>query len=299
MSSTDPRDIQGKGNLSSQFDQQSKQTPARGAPYHPNVTEEDKNGREYLTDVFSKMYQRNAILVQGGVDEHMATSIVAQIMLKIHEIEEDNAASTPKTEAEIMEMSEADREAYAEHRKLLILIDSPGGYCSEGLRIVDAMMQARNKGVVVETVVNGIAMSMGSVILTAGTPGFRKCWPHSEIMLHMASGGAQGTARDATISIDELNFTNENLKAWFRTSTTMTEEQLAQCFDVDSFMRGEEALDKGIINKVTYPENLGTDYQEYLKYENMRHWHMNEERRKAKHVNTHWAPGKSMLLKPE
>src|SRR5690606_16904187 len=102
----------------------------------------------------------------------------------------------------------------------------------------------------VNTYCIGIAASMGSVLLTAGTKGKRFCLPNSHVMIHQVSGGAQGTAADVERTIGFMFNLKKRLNGILATHTGKSIEQIEHDSDRDYYMSGEEALAYGLVDKV-------------------------------------------------
>jgi ATP-dependent Clp protease protease subunit len=102
----------------------------------------------------------------------------------------------------------------------------------------------------VNTYCMGLAASMGSFLLAAGTKGKRYSLPNSRIMLHQPSGGSQGTAADIEIQAREILFVRERMNQIYAENTGQTVERIAEDLDRDRFMSPEEALAYGLIDHV-------------------------------------------------
>jgi ATP-dependent Clp protease protease subunit len=102
----------------------------------------------------------------------------------------------------------------------------------------------------VNTICMGMAASMGSFLLAAGTKGKRAALPHARIMMHQPSGGAQGTAADIEIQAREILYLRQKLNELYAKHTGQTPEKIELDIDRDRFMSAEEAVDYGIIDKV-------------------------------------------------
>ena len=96
----------------------------------------------------------------------------------------------------------------------------------------------------------GIAASMGSVLLAAGTPGKRFCLPNSHVMIHQVSGGAQGTASDVERTIGFMFNLKKRLNGILAKHTGKTEKQIEKDADRDNYMTAEEAAAYGLVDKV-------------------------------------------------
>ena len=102
----------------------------------------------------------------------------------------------------------------------------------------------------VSTICVGLAASMGSFLLAAGTKGKRLALPNSEIMIHQPSGGAKGQASDIIISAEHIKRTRERLNKILSERTGQPIEVIAKDTDRDNFMSAKQALDYGLIDKV-------------------------------------------------
>lgn len=191
------------------------------------------NGRGW--DLMSRMMEDKIILVQGPINQAMAGIIVAQLLFLGEKHKDD-----PKKEP------------------ISMYIDSPGGSVDAGMAIYDAMnyVQARY-GIPISTVGLGMNMSMGSFLLSAGTPGHRLMTPNSDHMVHQPSGGVQGTATDMNISNEYMKETKERMAHLYVAHTKMTYEDVKRISDHgDSYMRAEECLKLGIIDRIMYPDEV-------------------------------------------
>lgn len=145
-------------------DQSSKSTPANSY-YVPMVVEQDGRG-ERAFDIYSRLLKDRVIFIGSAIDDDVANSVIAQLLF--------------------LQMADPKKDIH-------VYINSPGGSVTAGLAIYDTMQFVSCD---VNTYCLGIAASMGSVLLAAGTPGKRFCLPNSHVMIHQVSGGAQGTASD-------------------------------------------------------------------------------------------------------
>jgi ATP-dependent Clp protease protease subunit len=126
-------------------------------------------------------------------------------------------------------------------------IDSPGGSVKSGLSMVDVMSYIKAPIVTVNT---GMAASMGSVLLGAGTKGMRSSLRFSKTMLHQSSGGAMGNIQDARITMKEWEKTNEILFELLGEYCGKTAKQVAKDAERDLWLSAEEALKYGIIDEI-------------------------------------------------
>ena len=134
----------------------------------PIVIEQSNRG-ERSFDIYSRLLRERIVFITGGVEDHMASLITAQLLF----LESEN----PK-------------------KDIYMYINSPGGVVTAGMAIHDTMQYIRPK---VGTVCIGQAASMGSFLLAAGEPGMRVALTNARIMVHQPSGGAQGMAADIEI----------------------------------------------------------------------------------------------------
>jgi ATP-dependent Clp protease protease subunit len=132
-------------------------------------------------------------------------------------------------------------------------IDSPGGSVKAGLSMVDSMELCEAP---IETINTGMAASMGSVLLGAGTKGMRSSLRHSRTMLHQSSGGAQGNIQDARIQVAEWEKINKELFILLGEYCGKSWEQVAEDASRDLWLNGSEAVDYGIIDEVILPPHL-------------------------------------------
>ena len=128
-------------------------------------------------------------------------------------------------------------------------IDTPGGSVKSGLSIVDVMNYVTSDIVTINT---GMAASMGSILLGAGTKGKRFMLPNSRVMLHQVSTGAQGTIKDVKISIAEGEKYNEKLFSMLGSYCDKTAEQVLIDADRDLWMDADESKAYGIIDEIIY-----------------------------------------------
>jgi ATP-dependent Clp protease protease subunit len=128
-----------------------------------------------------------------------------------------------------------------------IYINSPGGSVTAGLAIYDTMQFVTCD---VNTYCMGMAASMGSVLLTAGTKGKRFALPNSHIMIHQVSGGAQGTASDVERTVEFMYSLKRRLNAILAKHTGKTVEDIERDSDRDNYMTAEQAAAYGLVDRV-------------------------------------------------
>src|SRR5688572_1272300 len=185
----------------------------------PMVVEQSNRG-ERSFDIYSRLLRERIIFVTGGVEDHMASVITAQLLF----LESEN----PK-------------------KDIYMYINSPGGVVTAGMAIHDTMNYIRPR---VGTVCIGQAASMGSFLLAAGEPGMRVALANSRIMVHQPSGGAQGMAADIEIQAREILRMRQRLNELYAKYTGKTLEDIEKAMDRDKFLEADEAKEFGIIDEV-------------------------------------------------
>jgi len=170
-------------------------------------------------DVFSRLMLERIIWVAGGVDDHMSTIVQAQLMF----------------------LDSLDNNDITMH------VDSPGGSVKSGLSIVDVMDYVKSD---IRTINTGMAASMGSVLLGAGTKGKRGSLRFSKVMLHQVSGGAGGNIQDAKIQWEEMVKCNDILFELLGGYCNKTAEQVKEEATRDLWLDANESLSYGIIDEI-------------------------------------------------
>lgn len=128
-----------------------------------------------------------------------------------------------------------------------LYINSPGGYIHSGLAILDTMSYIKSD---IQTICVGMAASMASVILSAGTKGKRFALPNSEVMIHQPHGGSEGQASDIEISAKHILKQRDLLNKILAKNTGQSLEKIEKDVDRDFFMTAEEAKKYGIVDKI-------------------------------------------------
>jgi ATP-dependent Clp protease protease subunit len=180
---------------------------------------EEREMRATQIDIFSRLMRDRIIWVAGPVDDRMSTIVQAQLMFM------DNVDKTDIT----------------------MHIDSPGGSVKSGLSIVDVMDYITSD---IRTINTGMAASMGSVLLGAGTKGKRGSLRFSQTMLHQSSGGAGGNIQDARITFQEWEKVNNILFELLGEYCGKTAEQVKNDASRDLWLNAEDALTYGIIDEI-------------------------------------------------
>lgn len=203
------------GKPSSHLDYFEKNVSASMTPY----ILEEREMRATQIDIFSRLMRDRLIWVAGPVEDRMSTIIQAQLMFL------DSSDTSDVT----------------------LHIDSPGGSVKAGLSIVDVMDYIKCD---VATVNTGMAASMGSILLGAGTKGKRSSLRFSKTMLHQSSGGAVGNIQDAEITMKEWQKTNDILFNLLGQYCGKDPEVVKLDASRDLWLDANESLTYGIIDKV-------------------------------------------------
>ena len=190
----------------------------------PIVIEQTGRG-ERAFDIYSRLLKERIVFVTGQVEDHMASLIVAQLLF----LEADNP-----------------------DKDIFMYINSPGGVVTSGLSIYDTMQYIKPD---VATLCMGQACSMGSLLLTAGTPGKRYCLPNARVMIHQPSGGFRGQATDIEIHAKEILELKKRLNNMYVKHTGKTLGVIEQNMERDNFMSAEQAKDFGLIDHVVQSRN--------------------------------------------
>lgn len=171
-------------------------------------------------NIYDRLALERIIFLSGEVTDGMANSIIARLLY----LDSDDQS-----------------------KDIYIYINSPGGSVTAGLAIYDTMQHIKSN---VVTICVGLAASMGSFLLGAGTKGKRLALPHSRIMIHQPSGGTRGQATDIDIEAKEILRIRRQLNDIYVKMTGQTLEKIEKDMDRDFFMSAEQAKEYGLIDKV-------------------------------------------------
>ncbi|MBF03048.1 MAG: ATP-dependent Clp protease proteolytic subunit [Flavobacterium sp.] len=171
-------------------------------------------------DVFSRLMMDRIIFLGTGVDDYVANIIQAQLLF--------------------LESTDASKD-------ISIYINSPGGSVYAGLGIYDTMQLVKPD---VATICTGMAASMGAVLLCAGADGKRSALPHSRVMIHQPSGGAQGVATDMEINLREMLKLKEELYRIISQHSKQPYDKVYKDSERDYWMIASEAKEYGMIDEV-------------------------------------------------
>jgi len=171
-------------------------------------------------DIYNRLYRERIIFLGKDIDDEIANQIIA-VMLYLDS--EDPG------------------------KDIVLYINSPGGMVTAGMAIYDTMQHIKSD---VVTICVGLAASMGSFLLAAGTKGKRLALPHSRIMIHQPSGGTRGQASDIEIEAREIIRVRHQLNGIYANNTRQPLEKIERDMDRDFFMSAEEAKVYGLVDRV-------------------------------------------------
>lgn len=185
----------------------------------PTVIEQSARG-ERAYDIYSRLLKDRIIMLSGEVNDQMANSIIAQLLF--------------------LDAQDSEKDIY-------IYINSPGGVITSGLAILDTMNFVKAD---VQTIAMGMAASMASVLLACGTKGKRFALPHSTVMIHQPSGGAQGQQTEIEIAAKEILKTRKLMNQILADATGQSLDTIQKDTDRDNFLNAEEAKAYGLIDHI-------------------------------------------------
>jgi len=175
-----------------------------------------------------------------GLDEGIYQRLLKERIIFLGSVVEDQMANT--IAAQILLLAAEDSE-----RDIFLYINSPGGSVSAGMAIYDTMQYVRND---VATVGMGLAASMGQFLLCAGAPGKRYALPHARIMMHQPSGGIGGTASDIKIQAEQMLYTKKKMAELIAEHTGQNLDTIEADSDRDRWFTADEAKDYGFVDQV-------------------------------------------------
>jgi ATP-dependent Clp protease protease subunit len=188
-------------------------------PLVPMVVEQDARG-ERSFDIYSRLLRERVIFVGTPIDDQVANLVVAQLL---H-----------------LESDDPDKD-------ISMYINSPGGQVYAGLAIYDTMQFIKPD---VATTCVGVAMSMGSLILTGGAPGKRSALPNSRILIHQPSGGYEGKQADIEVHAREILELRKRTDEIYSAHTGQTVEQVHEDMERDRYLTPADAVEYGLIDRV-------------------------------------------------
>ncbi|MBR5661988.1 MAG: ATP-dependent Clp endopeptidase proteolytic subunit ClpP [Bacteroidales bacterium] len=208
--------VKGQGLSSMTLDRYER---AVDAYINPTIIEERKLNVASM-DVFSRLMMDRIIFLGVPIDDDVANIIQAQLLFL--------ASTDPSAD-------------------ISLYINTPGGQVTSGLAIYDTMQLVEPD---VATICTGMAASMGSVLLCAGTRGKRSCLPHSKVLIHQPLGGAQGQASDIMIAAKEIEKTRKELYEIISEHSGQPYEKVFADADRDYWMTAKEALEYGMVDEI-------------------------------------------------
>lgn len=185
----------------------------------PYVVEQTSRG-ERSYDIFSRLLNDRIIMLSDEVNDVTASLVVAQLLY--------------------LEGQDPDKD-------IQLYINSPGGSISAGMAVYDTMQYIKCD---VSTICIGMAASMGSFLLAAGTKGKRLILPNSEVMIHQPMGGTQGQASDIKIQADHILFIRNRMNHLLAEMTGQPLEVIEKDTDRDNWMTADDAVRYGLVDKV-------------------------------------------------
>ena len=162
--------------------------------------------------------------------------------------EEINSVSANLVVAQLLHLESQDAE-----KDISLYINSPGGEVYSGLAILDTMNFIKPQ---VSTICVGMAASMAAVLLSAGAKGKRFCLPHSKVMIHQPSGGAQGQQTEIEIVAEEIKKTRRELNQILSDASGQPIEKVQADTELDNYLTAAEALDYGLIDRIVTSRDL-------------------------------------------
>lgn len=185
----------------------------------PNVVEQTNRG-ERAYDIFSRLLNDRIIILNGEINDSVASVVVAELLF--------------------LEGQDPDKD-------ISLYINSPGGSITAGLAIFDTMNYIKCD---VSTICVGLAASMGSFLLAAGTKGKRYALPNSEILIHQPLGRVEGQASDMKIHTDHIIRIRQKMNKMYAEMTGQKLDVIERDTDRDFYMTADEAVTYGLVDKV-------------------------------------------------
>ncbi|WP_413628312.1 ATP-dependent Clp endopeptidase proteolytic subunit ClpP [Fructilactobacillus vespulae] len=188
-------------------------------PLVPTVVENSPQG-ERAYDIYSRLLKDRIIMLSGEIEDNMANTIIAQLLF--------------------LDAQDSDKDIY-------LYINSPGGVITSGMAIYDTMNFIKSD---VQTIVMGMAASMASVLATAGAKGKRFALPHSQVMIHQPSGGAQGQQTEIEIAATEILKARKMINELLAEHSGQPLEKINRDTERDNYLTAQDAVDYGLIDGI-------------------------------------------------
>ncbi|MDO8444053.1 MAG: ATP-dependent Clp endopeptidase proteolytic subunit ClpP [bacterium] len=185
----------------------------------PTVIEKTIGG-ERAYDIYSRLLKDRIVFLGGPIDDDVANLVIAQLLFL---------------------------EAEDSKKEIVMYVNSPGGSVYSGMAIYDTMQYVKPA---VSTICVGMAASMAAFLLAGGEKGKRISLPNSRILIHQPMGGTQGQAADIKIQAEEILKVRDEMNKILAKNTGQSLAKIAQDTDRDFYMRAEEAVKYGIIDRV-------------------------------------------------
>ena len=185
----------------------------------PTVIEQSSRG-ERAYDIYSRLLKDRIIMLSGPIEDDMANSIVAQLLF--------------------LDAQDSTKDIY-------LYINSPGGVVTSGMAIYDTMNYIKSD---VQTIVIGMAASMASVLVSSGAKGKRFGLPHSQVLIHQPSGGAQGQQTEIEIAATEILKTRKMINEILSKNSGQPIEQINRDTERDHYLTAQEAVDYGLLDGI-------------------------------------------------
>lgn len=185
----------------------------------PTVIEQSSRG-ERAYDIYSRLLKDRIIMLSGLINDDVANSIVAQLLF--------------------LDAQDSSKDIY-------MYINSPGGVVTAGMAIYDTMNYIKSD---VQTIVIGMAASMASVLASSGAKGKRFGLPHSEVLIHQPSGGAQGQQTEIEIAATEILKTRKMLNGILAKNSGQDLNIIQRDTERDHYFTAQEAVDYGLLDAV-------------------------------------------------
>ncbi|MBR1460292.1 ATP-dependent Clp endopeptidase proteolytic subunit ClpP [bacterium] len=187
--------------------------------YVPTVIEASSRG-ERSFDIFSRLLRERIIFLGTEIDDEVANSVVAQLLL----LDSENP-----------------------EKDIMLYINSPGGVITAGMAIYDTMNLIKAD---VATICLGEAASMGAFLLCSGAKGKRMSLPRSRIMIHQPLGGAKGQATDIELEAKEIRRMKDMLIDIIAKNSGQSPDKVREDCERDHYLSAYEAMEYGLIDKV-------------------------------------------------
>ena len=185
----------------------------------PTVIEQSSRG-ERAYDIYSRLLKDRIIMLSGPIEDDMANSIVAQLLF--------------------LDAQDSTKDIYLD-------INSPGGVVTSGMAIYDTMNFIKSD---VQTIVIGMAASMASVLVSSGAKGKRFGLPHSQVLIHQPSGGAQGQQTEIEIAATEILKTRKMINEILAKNSGQPIEKINRDTERDHYLTAQEAVDYGLLDGI-------------------------------------------------